>query len=602
MSQATVHSEPSIRVVLDWYRRRLTADRFANRQRVVIPVELAGWVTPTSSDPTDSDGLLPLGVVRDRLLHLIEHADLTAQERTVVLARSGLSEYPVHSPSRPLGQRIPVQRRRKPGGLGDRRLRALFERAIARLDDAGVIRPGPASVIARPVPDPAQAPWFTARVPEADRLRVVEEALEVARSFVSLPGFSSDTEGPLRDLDAYAARMRARGELGQRPTGRSRAHALIGLCAWDLTASEQTGNRMAEAAGSGRVAAPPEFTHASEALGRILAGSATSQIVLTACEEPLELAKTDRESADVVADLLLGFFRSHSSRIGPNAGSTLLRAVIRIRAANEDPTALTLARRAIAQYPLRWQTVDAAQAAVRVASAHRLFRRAHQLCSYVDAALVDGITLPEGRERLVEDAEYGFWNLHQRSATIRRELDLEPTPRSLRLALEVVAEVDRAQDRVLLLNNTVAAGDAAPSWAYYVDVRAAEVHLSGSAALGESDQAGHLRAARTRAERARRVARAVFADHASLIPLTKVELRESLIVQDEARAIHLLWELHGVGWPLARSLPAVRDASVGSDTSLPRSVVSTIREIARLEQLPGHELLVDDSNQRRLGG
>jgi hypothetical protein len=433
-------------------------------------------------------------------------------------------------------------------------------------------------------------------------LRVIGDAIEVARSFVAVSGLSADAEGPLRDLDDYADQIRILGRLSDRPVGRSRAHALIGLCAWDLIASEPVGPRFAEASGSGRVATPLGFTYTSDALGRILAGTATSQIVLSACNETLALASQDHATADIVADLLLGFFRVHSHRIGAQAGASLLRTVVRVRAANEDPTALALARQAIAEYPLQWQTVDAVQSAVRVASAHRLFERAHQLCSYVDAALLDGIALPNGRERIVEDAEYAFWNLHQRSATLRRQLDLDPTPRMLRLALDLVSDVDRALDRVMLLNSTIALGDAVPSWAYYVDVRAAEIHLAGSEATSDADRAGHLRAAEAREARARHVANTFIADGAGRIPLTKVALRHALARSDYSRASELLWSLHGDGWPLARTVPAVRHASVDTKSSLPVPLLSTIQEIRDREMSTSSaSRLVDDSNQRRLG-
>ena len=101
--------------------------------------------------------------------------------------------------------------------------------------------------------------------------------------------------------------------------------------------------------------------------------------------------------------------------LGNAAGATILRTVIRVRAVDQDPTVLGLVRVATEGHRRAWQTVDAAQAAVRVASGHRLYWRADELCRWVDDALLTGIDLPAGRVRKVEDAEFRLWNLHQRT-------------------------------------------------------------------------------------------------------------------------------------------------------------------------------------------
>jgi hypothetical protein len=93
-----------------------------------------------------------------------------------------------------------------------------------------------------------------------------------------------------------------------------------------------------------------------------------------------------------------------------------------------------------------------------------------------------------------------------------------------------------------------------------------------------------------------------LSDSASLVPLTKVHLREALATSDDSRASDLLWWLHESGWPLARSLPSIRDAAEGRATAIPATVLKTIDEIRHLERSArGVGLLVNDINQRRLG-
>ena len=92
---------PSIGIVISWCRRRLTADRFANRSGIVVPVELVDWVVAGPGEPADRRGLRPLGAVVERLLALVDAAGLSLQERAVLTARAGLTEYPARRPTRP---------------------------------------------------------------------------------------------------------------------------------------------------------------------------------------------------------------------------------------------------------------------------------------------------------------------------------------------------------------------------------------------------------------------------------------------------------------------------------------------------------------------
>lgn len=67
-------SEPSIRSVLEWYRRRITLDRFQKRF-LPIPAELAGWVLAEPGEMSEPGGLRPLGRVRELLLELVDRHD-----------------------------------------------------------------------------------------------------------------------------------------------------------------------------------------------------------------------------------------------------------------------------------------------------------------------------------------------------------------------------------------------------------------------------------------------------------------------------------------------------------------------------------------------
>ena len=56
----------SIRSVLEWYRRRITFDRFG-RRFLPVTAALAGWVIARPGEVADADGMRPLGAVRDLL-------------------------------------------------------------------------------------------------------------------------------------------------------------------------------------------------------------------------------------------------------------------------------------------------------------------------------------------------------------------------------------------------------------------------------------------------------------------------------------------------------------------------------------------------------
>lgn len=597
--------EPSIKVIFDWVWQHISTGKFRHGSRVTVPPEYAGWVKARHGDPwQEEDGCVPLGAVIDRLVQLVARSDLTRQTRVVLQARVGLTEYPTGRGQRPLGQRVPRERGGRQGGLSDRHLRGLHRKAIEGLATRDLRDPlGRKPVFARPVPDPAVAPWFTRHVPVDDRYAMLVRAIEAARVFLAVSGVDDDLEHVHRDIDDYERRLRRQDWPPTRPVGRSRAHAVVGIALWNLlrarTEEERAEVGAEVALRSGRLDPPMEFVTAvaSKALGLVVAGSADPEIVLMACDDTLRCEAFDHPQARVMADLLLGCYATNRGQLGQAAKATILRTVVRVRSIDDDPTVFGLLRRLVRQFPNCWQTVDAMQVGIQVASGHSLLTRAEELHREVAAALRDGITVGDDRCEPVETVEFELWNLYQRVGAYRRRLDEGPpdSPWLLQRSLRFVDEMWLAYRNVLQLNESEdRKGDASPAWEFYLLVRSAEVHLVAALLEPGGQHPDLARKGIVLAQR-RLADCALDAQPVARALLTKVQLREALYNDDPDSACGYAAKLGLAGWPMARTPLFAR----GFELSQPSSTLQDIVTHYLQQERAGTPTIVDGRTRRR---
>lgn len=597
----------SIRMVLDWYLRRLTAERFANRGPATVPAELSGWVLagPGAID-AEADGTRPLGAVRQRIEELVVVAGLGRQERIAVTGTFGLREYPLIAAQRPLALRVPRRRSREaPTGaesaLRPRQIRAITATAIARLDCALTLGGGDHAteegVACSPMPEPADAPWFRRRVAPSERLARLLVAIDDARIFVAASG----AEGPAADrmlgeIDRYQRALEDRRPGASRPLGRSPARAVISLCLWDLLATPP-GLPASLAPSLGLLHPPDGFHIAHASVAALLAGDRSDEMLLAACAHARALDDSDRPGARIVADLLLGALALESRRPSDAAAAEIVRTAVRLRSSDEDPTVLALARYASQRWPRSWRTIDALQGAVPVASALGRFDVADVFCHEVDRTLRTPFAVPGGRDRRTESVEYALWNAHQRSGTLRRRVEAGAPLLVLEQARRL--NVEAASRLEWLLGSaagSLAPGDATAGWAFHLIVRGAELAMMAAAI----DPTGASRAP-TMVARARAVAREEGVTGRALVPLIKLDLLLALGVRDYGAAVAHLWRLHELGWPLRRTVGGIAALvdSPGARERAPASLAEPVLAIATMEAGAAWPRAVDDANRRR---
>jgi hypothetical protein len=324
-------------------------------------------------------------------------------------------------------------------------------------------------------------------------------------------------------------------------------------------------------------------------IGSFLAGDWSDEVVLPACAAVLELARRDTPSANVAADLLLAAYgNSAERRLSEVAKAAVLRTAVRVRAGEDDPTAVDLAQRAYTDRPLNWLTVDTMQAAVKVASAHGCYRLADDLCNQTAAILSEQFQIQPGRELEGERTEYALFLHHQRSGTARRRLDDGGGPEDLRRAF---LEHDAAQRECELAFERAAAGapgDVDERWRFYLAVRGAELRLITLRRQYVGNVEQRLRIVDALIDQAGRIAtRKSFAE-LEFVPLIKVQLNKALTEDDTEVAIDGLRRLHALGWPLTRTLPDI--LSISQPTTLrkraPKVLREAVDEVAAAERDP----------------
>lgn len=591
----------SIRSVLVWYRAHLTG----RRTTAVVPEELAGWVLAGPGEPSEEDGYRPLGAVRDLLERLTEASGLSDAARTAVRSEFGLSGYPSRHPARPLALRVSPVRRRGAEGLGTRRLRDLVKEATdamdATLHDVAYARPGQRAAAPRPVPEPSTSPWFLARTDDAHRFRILVAAVDAARVFVATTGRAGEADEVLAELEQYEHTFTSRDQPLVRPAGRSRARAVVGLQLWEVTRPARSTGSF-EPADSGIVVPPAAFSVIGGAIGAFIAGSRESPTVLAACAETLALAEKDREAANVVADLLVGVYRhGRDRRLSGDAYASILRTVVRIRAHDEDPTAIGLALRARADHGDHWLTVDTLQAAVRVASAYERWDLALWLCREASVALSAQFKIPAGRERHIERIEYQAWTHHQETATLRRMADAGAGNEPFYEGLEIADKVDDCFDQAQAFHQRGEPGDVSSRWDFYFHVRRAELHLATEQHTGGVVARRHRNAASRARDAAAALAKAHGIEGEPLIPLLKIDLLLSLSAGDGEGAAETLWRMHRLGWPIRRSVAAVVPLVTGTGPApeAPPPLLEAVQDIATAEVAGNWSAAADDRGRRR---
>lgn len=575
-----------MRAVFDWYRQRLTRTTFRPGAVVVVPSTLAGWVLPGPGERADADGVRPLGAVKELLDGLVADAPLDVQQRVAVRAAFGLSGWPAERGGRPLGRRVPAQRLRGRPGIERRRLHAIVASAFEILDGQHVLRPADVEVPAGLVPDPANASWLQAS--QGERLAIFDRMIEDALSFASVSGAGGDAERLLVELRAYQAAHEANGwEPRNRPFGTSRARAVASVALWART-RPGTPVLVLEPAATGAACPPDGLVSSDPWVGRLLAGDRTSTVIEHAAQVARAAAESDRSTAATVTDLLLGGDPANRHRLGPSAAATILRTAVRVRAVDEDPTVLGLARYALHHYPTHWQTVDALQTAVRVASAYRQYRLALELCALADRAAADPeLVVLAGRDRRLERDEFRLWTLHQRTATLRRALETGTSDRTL-AALRLADQAQSELDRILDQRTRGAPGDAQPVWAYYFHLRRGELHH-----LAGLHQPGHLAASRAAANEAAAVASHHGFSDTQRVPLVKLRLTDAIVHRELDEAVDRLWQLHRTGWPVGRILPNLTPALEHRFGRPPTEITSALEQIADTERAPGWNPIAD---------
>lgn len=561
-----VRSEDSIRSVLDWYRHRLMHERFGKRF-LPVPASIAGWVLAAPGEPFERDGTRPLGAVRDDLFDLFDKAGLGERERLVLSTRFGLTEYPAHHPVRRLGERLPMLRERGSDGVSARRLRDLVADAVRGLDRAvaehGLEREGTREVYPTPVTDPVDATWFRDRVPLDDQPLLFERAVLGARMFASVAGVDAEVASVLDEIDAYHAEVTSGAwpAAGDRPRGRSRARALVSLALWDVLGARGEVVLAVEPARTGVMRAPPAWLPVilGEALGAFLAGDWSDEVVGRACSDALALAGEDSASAGIACDLLLGAYgKQDGRRLSEDAAALVLRTAVRVRAADDDPTAVALALRAYADRPSHWLTVDTLQAAVKVASACGCYTVAQELCDRADSVLDGNFSVPAGRDIAVERVEYRLFNHHQRTGTLRRLLDDGAGTPELERAMAEQDAAERDCLRAYELARSGAPSDARERWVFWLAIRAAEIRLILLRRRFNGQRLrDHLGQIEVLLERAATAAADERSSGRDYVPLIKVKLALALATSEPEEAAMLLGELHRFGWPLSRTLPEI---------------------------------------------
>jgi hypothetical protein len=598
------NSDSSIRAVLEWYRRRITLDRFGKRF-LPIPAELAGWVLAEPGEASEAGGLRPLGEVRELLRELIDTAELGERERFVVCARFGLTEYPAANPVRQLRHRLSMVRERGGDGASERQLRHLTLSAIQALDrtivDRGLSRPGERPVDAGPVDDPATASWFRSRVSVDEQEAVFERAVHEARVFACLAGLSDEVTRVLDEIDAYHAEavVGLWPPRADRRLGRSRARALVSLALWDLIYRDTATSVALEPARTGILREPStSVAVVADSLGSFLAGDWSDEVVLPACEAVLALAGQDRTAASIACDLLLGAYGTRGKRrLSDIAEATVLRTAVQLRAGDADPTAVALALRAYADRPLHWQTVDSLQKAVKVASAYGCFRVADDLCDRVDAILAEPFRVAEDRILEIDRVEWQLFTHHQRSGTLRRRLDEGAGLAELKRALAEQDAAERNCERAYENAQAGAPNDVTDRWNFFLAVRAAELRLIGLKKLSSGPSlTAHLSVLDPALDRAADVAERERYSGVEYVPLIKVHLAIALAANDLQRAAELLRELHKLGWPLARTLPEI--VAIYQPTPrrarAPHPLCEAVDEVAGAQREPSWKAAVAD--------
>jgi len=585
-----VQSIASIRAVLEWYRRRLTCERFG-RRFLPVPAAFAGWVVAAPGEPADVDGFRPLGAVRDLLLEAMALARLTERERVALGVRFGLVEYPAAEPVRRLADRLTMLRRRGGDGLSEHRVSQLVTSAVRSLDriivERGLMRPGADRVYARPVADPALAEWFRSRVPASAQPWLFERAVEEASVFAAIAGVDDEVRAVLFEIDAYHADA-AEGPWPPVPRrrGRSRARALVSIALWNLVGSQAW--RALPASAQTGMLRQPSTVPVGSAVGRFLAGDRGDEVVSEACAAAAAVAVRDRTAARVICDVLLGVCgRENGGRVSDDAEAQIVATAVRLRAGDDDPTAVALARNAYVARPENWWTVVALQSAVKVASAHGCYEVAEELCALADRVLAGRFSLPEGRELEAERVEFELFTHHQRSATLRRRLqdgagltDLERARREQLLA-------ERACERAFELAARGVPGDATVRWLWFLTIRAGELRLIQ---LRRSETVSGLRLRRLDEliERARSLAAIERLGARDFVPLIKVELDAALAASEYARATELLYRLHELGWPLARTVPDILAISQPTPrrAEVPKQLRDAVDDVAAAQRDP----------------
>ncbi|MEO2106136.1 MAG: hypothetical protein ABGZ36_10915, partial [Actinomycetota bacterium] len=180
--------------------------------------------------------------------------------------------------------------------------------------------------------------------------------------------------------------------------------------------------------------------------------------------------------------------------------------------------------------------IAARQTAVKVASAHMLWRLADQLVA--DSSQLAALPGPINAhlDEALDRDEYQLWAAHQRSGTLRRRIEAGAArPDHARLAATLADDVERRLDGCLVRAEHVA-GDTRPEWRYYTSVRRAELATMRGAVLS--------------ADRALQVARAAGMAGRELVHADKAALELAVRRGDPEAAAELLWTIHAAGWPL----------------------------------------------------
>jgi hypothetical protein len=541
-------------------------------------------VIPAAGEPADLDGRRPLGALKDLLDQALFSAGLGAQAVLAVRGRFGLGAWPPLSGDRPLGQRVPVERRRRPSGLSDRRLRQIVDGAMRALDESLPARPGSHEVPQRLMPDPALSAWFLDEVAVPERAATLRRAVADAMAFASSAGLPAD-DRLLDELTTYLATRVEAESTESRNAGTSRARAFVALALWNIVGRRPSLPTILESASSGTQHPPADLILTDE-WGDVLSSRPSTDVIARACAEALETQARDREMANVMVDLLLGSL-SRNPLLGNSATATILRTAVRVRAADEDPVVFGLVRQLMSHSRASWLTIDALQAAVKVASAFGIFDLADELCNVSLAITDQQFAIPEGTDLRIEQAEHRLWGLHQRTATLRRRFEAGDSLGKLPAALLWADEVERSFAQVLERRMGGAPGRATEAWGYYFAIRRAELRVvaAWTSPVRRGQQA---EAAATALVQAEGIAERAGSPASELVPAIKVQLLLAVLRKDLDAVAEGLWGLHRAGWPLRRGVaPIVAIVNGTTPARWPPPLGDLLREIDYLERQPG---------------